>query len=61
VNRQHVSDIRLTGRNTSGVKLIRLMAGDLISALARVPKSDEETDSEVLLEDPDGQMPLSFE
>ncbi|TCD48284.1 DNA gyrase subunit A [Chlorobium sp. N1] len=61
VNRQHVSDIRVTGRNTSGVKLIRLMKDDSISALARVPKTDEETDSDVLKEDPDGQMPLSFE
>ena len=42
VNRQHVSNIRLTGRNTSGVRLIRLMAGDMISATARVPKAVEE-------------------
>ncbi|MDP8305834.1 MAG: DNA gyrase subunit A [Candidatus Chlorobium antarcticum] len=58
VNRQHVSDIRITGRNTSGVRLVRLMAGDTVSALARVPKSDDETDTETLLEDPDGQLPL---
>jgi len=58
VNRQHVSDIRLTGRNTSGVRLVRLMAGDVISALARVPKSDEETEGELPLEDPDGQIDL---
>ncbi len=41
VNRQHVSNIRLTGRNTSGVRLVRLMSGDTISATARVPKSVE--------------------
>ncbi|ABL66647.1 DNA gyrase subunit A [Chlorobium phaeobacteroides] len=58
VNRQHVSDIRLTGRNTSGVRLIRLMAGDIISALARVPKSDEEIDPDSLPENPDGQIDL---
>jgi len=58
VNRQHVSDIRITGRNTSGVRLVRLMEGDTVSALARVPKTDEDTDTETLLEDPDGQLPL---
>ena len=42
VNRQHVSNIRLTGRNTSGVRLVRLMAGDTISATARVPKNGDE-------------------
>ena len=42
VNRQHVANIRLTGRNTSGVRLIRLMEGDTISATARVPKTDVE-------------------
>ncbi len=42
VNRQHVSNIRLTGRNTSGVRLIRLMSGDTISATARVPKNGDE-------------------
>ncbi len=41
VNRQHVSKIRLSGRNTSGVRLIRLMEGDSVSATARVPKTDE--------------------
>ena len=46
VNRQHVSNIRLTGRNTSGVRLIRLMAGDVISATARVPKAVEDDDEE---------------
>ena len=44
VNRQHVSKIRITGRNTSGVRLIRLMEGDTISATARVPKTDEADD-----------------
>jgi len=59
VNRQHVSDVRMTGRNTSGVRLIRLMAGDKISALARVPKSDEEVDdTDSIIEDADGQIDL---
>jgi DNA gyrase subunit A len=59
VNRQHVSDIRVTGRNTSGVRLIRLMPSDKISAIARVPKSDEEPENgDFPLEDPDGQIEL---
>ena len=46
VNRQHVSNIRLTGRNTSGVRLVRLMEGDTISATARVPKNgDQDVDN----------------
>ncbi|MCS7211245.1 MAG: DNA gyrase subunit A [Chloroherpetonaceae bacterium] len=44
VNRQHVSDIRVMGRNTSGVRLIRLEEGDRVSAVARVPKEDEEAE-----------------
>ncbi|NTV45360.1 MAG: DNA gyrase subunit A [Chlorobiales bacterium] len=40
VIRQHVSDIRVMGRNTSGVRLIRLDEDDTISAVARVPKED---------------------
>ena len=46
VNRQHVSNIRLTGRNTSGVRLVRLMQGDTISATARVPKAIEDDGGE---------------
>jgi DNA gyrase subunit A len=58
VIRQHVSDIRLLGRNTSGVRLIRLDSGDKISATARVPKSDDDTASEFISEDEDGQIDL---
>jgi DNA gyrase subunit A len=58
VIRQHVSDIRVLGRNTSGVRLIRLDAGDRISATARVPKSDDDSATEPLGEGEDGQMDL---
>jgi DNA gyrase subunit A len=34
--RQHVSDIRVMGRNTQGVRLIKLDADDTISAVASV-------------------------
>ncbi|MDX2129807.1 MAG: DNA gyrase subunit A [Chloroherpetonaceae bacterium] len=42
VNRQHVADIRVMGRNTSGVRLVRLEDGDTIAAVARVPKEEED-------------------
>jgi DNA gyrase subunit A len=58
VIRQHVSDIRVLGRNTSGVRLIRLDAGDRISATARVPKSDDDSATEPLGDGEDGQMDL---
>jgi len=48
VIRQHVSDLRVLGRNTSGVRLIRLDSGDRISATARVPKSDDDSVTEPL-------------
>lgn len=39
--RQHAKDLRVMGRNTQGVKLIRLNEGDRISAIARVVPEDE--------------------
>jgi DNA gyrase subunit A len=42
VIRQHASEIRIAGRNTQGVRLIRLNAGDKISDVAVVaPENDE--------------------
>ncbi len=46
VNRQHVEDIRVMGRATSGVRLIRLEEGDAVSAVARVPKEESDESSE---------------
>lgn len=46
VNRQHVEDIRVMGRATSGVRLIRLEEGDTVSAVARVPKEESDEPSE---------------
>ncbi len=42
VIRQHAADIRLAGRNTQGVRLIKLDAGDSVSDVASVPAEDEE-------------------
>jgi DNA gyrase subunit A len=40
--RQHASDIRVAGRNTQGVRLIRLDEGDSISDIAAVMAEDSE-------------------
>ena len=42
VIRQHASDIRVAGRNTQGVRLIKLDQGDAVSDIAAVPAEDEE-------------------
>ncbi|MGH2574550.1 MAG: DNA gyrase C-terminal beta-propeller domain-containing protein, partial [Ignavibacteria bacterium] len=44
--RQHVSDIRVMGRNTQGVRLIKLEQGDTISAVASVVGEEEEENEE---------------
>jgi DNA gyrase subunit A len=40
--RQHASDIRVAGRNTQGVHLIRLKEGDSVAAVAAVVAEEEE-------------------
>ncbi|MCR4416325.1 MAG: DNA gyrase subunit A [Ignavibacteria bacterium] len=40
--RQHAKDLRVMGRNTQGVKLIKLGPNDRISAIARVVPEDED-------------------
>lgn len=40
--RQRAEDIRVSGRNTSGVRLIRLGANDAVTAIAIVTSEDEE-------------------
>lgn len=40
--RLHVSDLRVLGRATQGVKLINLKAKDVIAAVSRVPRDDDE-------------------
>jgi DNA gyrase subunit A len=39
--RMHVSDLRLMGRATQGVRLINLRGGDSIASVTIVPKNDE--------------------
>jgi len=40
--RQHASDIRVAGRNTQGVRLIRLEAKDLVSDVSAVPSEEDQ-------------------
>jgi DNA gyrase subunit A len=40
VNRTHVSEIRIVGRNTQGVRIMNLNEGDKIASLAKVAHED---------------------
>ena len=44
--RQPVDSIRIIGRNTQGVRLLRLDDGATISSVTKVIKDDEETETE---------------
>ena len=40
--RLHVDSLRILGRATQGVKLINLKEGDIIAAVTKVPREDDE-------------------
>jgi DNA gyrase subunit A len=42
VNRTHVNEIRIVGRNTQGVRIMGLNEGDKIASIAKVAKEDAE-------------------
>jgi len=43
--RSPVSQVRVAGRNTQGVKLVNLDAGDIVTAVARViPEDDKDVE-----------------
>jgi DNA gyrase subunit A len=46
VNRTHVREIRIVGRNTQGVRLMGLRENDRIASLARVAEGEEEPEPE---------------
>ncbi len=58
VIRQAVKDLRVMGRNTQGVRLIRLNDNDNIAAIARVISEDEEVDAIVETENPEAQLEM---
>ncbi len=43
VNRTHVSEIRVVGRNTQGVRIMNLNEGDKIASIAKVAQEEGET------------------
>jgi len=49
-----VEGIRISGRNTQGVKIMNLTPGDLVVDVARVVKEDED---EAEVEEDDGETP----
>jgi DNA gyrase subunit A len=40
VNRTHVREIRIIGRNTQGVRIMNLAEGDKIASIAKVPSEE---------------------
>ena len=46
VNRTHVDEIRVVGRNTQGVRIMNLNEGDKIASLAKVAREDVELSEE---------------
>ncbi|MCK5147806.1 DNA gyrase subunit A [bacterium] len=46
VIREKISDIKVSGRNTQGVRIIRLKEDDVVADVARVVREDEEEESE---------------
>ena len=53
--RQPVDSIRIIGRNTQGVRLLRLDDGATISSVTKVIKDDDETDTELPSDSEDSQ------
>lgn len=43
VNRTHVDEIRIVGRNTKGVRIMNLHEGDRIASIAKVAREEDET------------------
>ena len=52
--RMHVSDIRVAGRATQGVRLINIKEGDAIAAVSAVNSSEDESPAEGMQEQPAG-------
>ena len=52
--RMHVSDIRVAGRATQGVRLINIKEGDAIAAISAVNSSEDESQAEGMQEQPAG-------
>jgi DNA gyrase subunit A len=55
VNRTHIREIRVVGRNTQGVRIMNLGEGDKIASIAKIAREDGETSSPAEL--PSGGAP----
>jgi DNA gyrase subunit A len=42
VNRTHINEIRIVGRNTQGVRIMDLKEGDKIASIAKIAQEDAE-------------------
>jgi DNA gyrase subunit A len=56
VNRTHVSEIRVVGRNTQGVRIMNLGEGDKIASIAKIAHEDE-PEAAAVEEPPAGESP----
>ncbi len=56
VNRTHVREIRVVGRNTQGVRIMNLNEGDRIASIAKVVQEEDEA-GETATEPPEGETP----
>ena len=55
VNRTRVSEIRVVGRNTQGVRIMNLNEGDKIASLAKIAREDAE--AQAAAEETPGELP----
>ena len=51
VNRTHADEVRVTGRNTQGVRVMNLSEGDRLASLAKVAREDAEAAEPVVGEE----------
>src|SRR5262249_49997886 len=58
VNRTHVNEIRVVGRNTQGVRIMDLREGDKLASIAKVAREDENgTEAPATAEPPTSEAP----
>jgi DNA gyrase subunit A len=57
VNRTHVSEIRLIGRNTQGVRIMNLDEGDKIASVAKIAREENGETPEEVAETPEPPTP----
>ena len=52
VNRTHVSEIRVVGRNTQGVRIMNLSEGDKMASIAKIAREEVEAERAAAEEEP---------